>query len=66
VEITVDTTKKEWSFTCGKSGVLKASYSNLKYLPCGVWDVYSFYGGGKVESVDIYVNGSDTLLFQPL
>ena len=66
VEITVDTTKKEWSFTCGKSGVLKASYSNLEFLPCGVWDVYSFYGGGKVESVDIFVNGNDTLIFQPL
>ena len=66
VEITVDPGKKEWSFVCGGSGVLKASYSNLKYLPCSVWDVHSYYGGGNVESVDIFVNGSDTLLFQPL
>ena len=65
VEITVDTGKKEWSFVCGKSGVLKASYSNLEYLPCGVWDVYSFHGGGEIESVDIFVNGNDTLRFNP-
>ena len=66
VEITVDPMKKEWSFVCGGSGFLKASYSKLDFLPCGDWDVHSYYGGGKVESVDIFVNGSDTLLFQPL
>ena len=58
VEITVDPMKKEWSFVCGGSGFLKASYSKLEFLPCGDWDVHSYYhdGGNKVELVDIFVN----------
>ena len=64
VTITVDTTKKKWSFDCGNCGVLTASYSNLEYTPRANWQVYFFHSsGGYVESVSIYVNGNDRLSF---
>jgi hypothetical protein len=64
VTITVDTTQQKWSFDCGNCGVLTASYSILEYTPRANWRVYFFHSsGGYVESVSIYVNGHDRLLF---
>ncbi len=64
VEITVDINKKKWSFECGRSGLLTASYSNLECTPRANWRVYFFHSsGGLVESASIYVNGYDRLSF---
>ena len=65
VEIIVDTSLNEWSFICGESGSLKASYRNLTYSPRANWrvDDFRFNTAGKVVSVSILVNGHDFCTF---
>ena len=65
VEIIVDTSLNEWSFICGESGSLKASYRNLTYSPRANWrvDDFRFNTADKVVSVSILVNGHDYCKF---
>ncbi len=69
LEISVDTSKHQWCFACGSSGILTTNYSRLRRPFMTDWRVLSIqyiFDGVTVigvKSVQIYVNKHEYLPF---